>query len=442
MPMSVDFTRSLLAGFGDAYTHLLRVAQRSTGCREAARDLVHDAWLRLAEHEHVATVAEPGAREGDAPRNVTAYLTTLAQHLALDRHRRDGLLSGYLQDAASQQRATPSLAPDVADQVMYRQALAALEAALASLPERVQTAFVAHRVHGEPQAAIAERLGVALNTVERDLMQANACIGDALQRWAGSAPSGKPSPGRRRSLAALLGVAGLGCSSLLGWQHWRASSADAVAWQTALGSGLGQMPRNTLPDGSTIQLDAQSRVAVRFHAHRRLVDLLEGAAFFAVQRDAARPFVVQVGDVRVTVLGTRFGVERLVGSGGGVLVQVESGRVRVDPGDGHPARELTAGEALRVRPGVRPETESMAGAAASWRQGEIVLHDATLGDALARLARYAPQPITASERAAHLRVNGRVRIAGAREWLGALPRALPVRLVRRRDGAVHIDSTG
>ncbi|MFT4241570.1 MAG: sigma-70 family RNA polymerase sigma factor, partial [Acidovorax sp.] len=351
MPPSADFTRSLLDGFGDAYPQLLRVARRSTGCRDKAGDLVHDAWLRLAEQAQAATPGEGG----EAPRDTAAYLATLARHLALDSQRRDRLLADYLSDAAARHQAAPPYAPDVADHVMYRQALATLAQALDGLPERARDAFVAHRVHGEPQAAIAARLGVALNTIERDLMQAHACIEDALHRWRGTTPGTAPAAGsRRRSLAALLGVAGLGCTGLLGWRQWQQWQAGAVQWQAALRSGQGRLALHTLPDGSTIQLDAQSRVGVRLLGRSRVADLLEGAAFFTVVRDEARPFIVQAGDVRVTVLGTRFGVERVPGRGG-VLVQVESGRVRVEPGPGQPARELGAGEALRVHPGGQAE---------------------------------------------------------------------------------------
>ncbi|MFT3665340.1 sigma-70 family RNA polymerase sigma factor [Piscinibacter sp.] len=438
MSLSADFARSLLAGFGDAYPHLLRVAQRSTGCRDAARDLVHDAWLRLAEQERGA--AQPAAGEERAPRDAAAYLATLARHLALDHRRRDHLLADCLRDAAALRQAAPPQVPDAAEHLMYRQALAALEQALAGLPERARAAFVDHHVHGEPQADIARRRGVALNTIERDLMQARACIEDALHRWRGTVPgAARPAAGRRRSLAALLGVAGLGGAGLLAWRQWSVYRADAVQWQATLASGRGQLTRHTLPDGSVLQLDAESRADVRLLGGSRRVSLLEGAAFFAVARDEARPFVVQAGAVRITVLGTRFGVER-VPLRDEVLVQVESGRVRVEPGAGEPARELGAGEALRVHAGGRAESESLHGDAAPWRQGEIVLAGATLGEALQRLARYAPRAATASAQAARLPVSGRIRIAQAGEWLAALPLALPVRLLRRADGGVHIES--
>ena len=451
MPMSLPapFTRSLLSEFGPAYAHLLRVARRSTGCAETARDLVHDAWVRLAEQERGARHADGEATHGpegtDTPRNATAYLTTLARHLAMDQHRRDGLQAAYLHDAATRQQQAPRRVPDAAEHLMYRQALAALEQALAALPERARTAFVAHRVHGEAQADIAQRLGVALNTFERDLMLAHACVEDALHRWRGTPPP--PPPGanaagrampRRRSLAALLGVAGLGCSGALAWHQWQAARADADTWRTALHSGRGQLPRYTLPDGSTLQLDALSRTSVTLTPHARTVMLQEGSAFFAVAKDEARPFVVEAGAVRVTVLGTRFGVERLPGSGE-VLVQVESGRVQVQPATDQASQVLTAGEALRVWPSGLARREQANGAVAPWRNGELVFANTPLAQALERLQRYSPAPLGATGPAAHLPISGRVRIAQAQAWMRALPLALPVQLHPQEDGGMRIE---
>src|SRR3546814_19688281 len=50
------------------------------------------------------------------------------------------------------------------------------------------------------------------------------------------------------------------------------------------------------------------------------------SAWFQVAKDRARPFVVEVGDVRVRAVGTAFGVKR---TAGGVDVQVTEGVVEV-----------------------------------------------------------------------------------------------------------------
>ena len=67
MSLPARFTQSLLNEFEPAYAHLLRVARRSTGCAETARDLVHDAWVRLAEQTHAAQAPAADAAPGVQP---------------------------------------------------------------------------------------------------------------------------------------------------------------------------------------------------------------------------------------------------------------------------------------------------------------------------------------------------------------------------------------
>jgi transmembrane sensor len=234
----------------------------------------------------------------------------------------------------------------------------------------------------------------------------------------------------RASLVSLLGLAAVGVlGATAGWRHWQ---AQALRWQIALTTPHGRRLQQTLPDGSQLTLDAQSQADVAFDASRRAVQLVRGAAFFAVSTDAARPFVVDAGGVTVTVLGTRFGVE--LDPAGDVLVQVASGRVRVARGYRVLADALGAGQGLRVSPqGVARRAD---GPAAPWREGRVHFDAVPLGEAIERLARYTAFDLRADARAAQLRVSGSVEVAELSDWLQALPAALPVRVLRRPDGGV------
>ena len=66
--------------------------------------------------------------------------------------------------------------------------------------------------------------------------------------------------------------------------------------------------RFTLPDGSIVWLNADSRLAYsdRFSDSGERSVVLEGEAFFNVKRDTLRPFEVRMGGLGVRVLGTRF----------------------------------------------------------------------------------------------------------------------------------------
>lgn len=423
MHPSAASTHALLAAFETHYAELIRYIARRTGNLEEARGLAHDTWLRIAERA-------PETLD-DAPADPRAYLFTISHNVAMNHLRRGHWMAGYLAECGQIDIGAPVQTPDVAEGAMYRQALAVVEQALAGLRPRVRDAYLAHGLHGEKQADIAARIGVSLGTVERDIAQATGCIEDALHAWRHTrATAVRPrAAGRRRSLAALLGVFAVGATGTAVWQHLQ---REALRFQTALATLRGQRLQRSLPDGSEITLDAASRLEVDYSAERRRIRLLDGAAFFAVQHDADRPFVVQARGVQVTVLGTRFGVE--IDGGQGVLVQVESGRVRVDA-QGQ-MQELTAGQGLRVAEGrMQPQHTAQP---AAWRHGEIAFDAVPLADALARVQRYALVPLRAAPAVAGLRISGKLRVADAQDWLASLPRVLPVRLRPLPDGGVEI----
>ena len=85
---------------------------------------------------------------------------------------------------------------------------------------------------------------------------------------------------------------------------------------------------DTLADGSVITLNkhASLRFSQGLFQRQRHVELRGGAVFFKVAPNRNKPFVIQSGDVTVTVLGTSFHVIR---SGDETTVVVETGKVKV-----------------------------------------------------------------------------------------------------------------
>lgn len=417
-PLPGQAPEGLTAQFGAVYRDLVRFFARRTGNEDDARDLAQDTWLRLAEHER--------SQGHVAPLHTRAYLFTVAQHIAID-HLRRRRLGNALREVDTH------AAPDVADAVMYGQAVRVVEAALQQLPERARDVFLQHRLLGVGQAELAERYQLSRNMIERDVMLAMDRVQAAIEQWH-DGEAGPARKGRRRSLATLLGLAGLLGTGSAVWQAWRHAVPQ---WQLALSSRRGQILRQLLPDGSELTLDARSRIDVRFFATQRCVVLHAGAAFFSVARDADRPFVVDAGAARITVLGTRFGVEL---GGDATEVLVESGQVRVQARHargqlGEPVM-LREGQAVRVvapadRGDGRIETLTAAPAVASpWRTGMLIFEATPLRDAVQRLDRYGEASVTLDERVAALPVSGQLRIAQALDWLQALPAVLPVRVER------------
>lgn len=428
--MSAQLSPSpLLKAFQDSYQELVRFIARRTGSPHDARELAHDAWIRLAERAQTRDGAVDPAPPEAAAR---AYVYTVAENLAVDHlRRRQRSAERFSQAPADLDTGLGGHAPastrDVADGCAHRQALDAVDAALQALPPRSRDIFLADRLDGACHAELARRHGVSIKTVEREVMRALDSVEAALHRWRGDVAPARN--GRRRALSALLGVCGLGVGSAALWQAWR---QWMPGYSATLATAIGRIQGQALPDGSRITLDAASRAEVQYYATRRTVRLLAGGAFFDVARDEARPFIVSALGHEITVLGTRFEVAL---QDGGVRVAVESGEVRVRSAGGD-ERVLGAGDRAFIDTAQQLSTAqaSETAAVAPWRDGWLDFHHRPLGEVVERLARYSPRPLRVAPEAAQLPVFGRVRIAEAGTWLRLLPASLPVR-VREDIGA-------
>lgn len=233
------------------------------------------------------------------------------------------------------------------------------------------------------------------------------------------------------------------------WTHWQQSPRFEQAYATQRGQQLAV----TLPDagtrGSTLHLDTATQVDVRLYRDRREVRLDEGQALFAVHADAQRPFHVQAGALRITVLGTRFSVRhtRTGLDAGRTVVSVEEGRVhvtRIGPtetdrelpeGRGAglgTAVELTAGQRVTADEGgaLGPVAEVTPAAIAPWRDGRISFEQMPLAQAIAEFERYGCTGLVVRDPAvAALPVGGSYSLRQFRRFHEVLPQVLPVRLL-------------
>jgi transmembrane sensor len=147
-------------------------------------------------------------------------------------------------------------------------------------------------------------------------------------------------------------------------------------------TGIGELRTLTLPDGSKVEMNAQSRIRVRFSEHERALDLLSGQAMFQVVKDPQRVFLVRSGQAQVRAVGTRFDVYR---KQGGTVVTVVEGRVAVTSGsaplDALPEGEilLAAGEQVTIEPlsVPLPKAANIA-AATAWTRGQLMFNSTPL----------------------------------------------------------------
>lgn len=100
-----------------------------------------------------------------------------------------------------------------------------------------------------------------------------------------------------------------------------------LVWKESL---PGQKTTTTLPDGTLIKLNADSKILFpeNFIGDTREVTLY-GEAFFDVAKDEKKPFVIKTKDIQIQVLGTSFNVKAYPGADVSE-VSVASGRVAVE----------------------------------------------------------------------------------------------------------------
>lgn len=217
--------------------------------------------------------------------------------------------------------------------------------------------------------------------------------------------------------------------------------AEAIDYRTALGD-VREVP---LPDGSLATLGSDTRLQAVLSRRARRIELAQGEAYFEVRPDVRRPFTVQVGQTRVTAVGTRFAVRADAGGTGSgtdrvVRVVVTEGTVRLDSGDGAPSPLLAAGAVATVRAGaVQVETGPVEQAerVLGWRTGEVAFSATPLAEAAAEFNRYNVRRIVIDDPGlAQVRVDGGFRIDNVEGFVRLLEAAFDVEAERTDDRIV------
>ena len=107
------------------------------------------------------------------PAQSRAHLTQIAKGLMIDLHRRRAIETAYLEALAhrpGQQAPSPEARAMAVETVVH------LDLALSRVSARTRETFVLSQIEGLTYSAIAERLGVSVATVRKDMLKAaQAC---------------------------------------------------------------------------------------------------------------------------------------------------------------------------------------------------------------------------------------------------------------------------
>ncbi|MCR6722259.1 MAG: FecR domain-containing protein [Chitinophagaceae bacterium] len=135
-----------------------------------------------------------------------------------------------------------------------------------------------------------------------------------------------------------------------GWLLWNNLAPGVVtgASKEALVAQKGSRTRSMLPDGTTVWLNAGSKLhfLTDFNGASREVQL-DGEAYFDVAKKEGKPFIVHTGEIKIKVLGTAFNVKSYP-EDRNVETTLFHGRVQVYRQDKD--RENAASEPIDLRP--------------------------------------------------------------------------------------------
>lgn len=174
-----DFARLYRSTVGPLRRYLARLL----GNRTDAEDVAQDAFLRVKPVIDREPVAKP-----------EALLYTTARRLAINQLKRRQIAPFVPGEAHPESTAAP--APGVAQQVMARQEWQQLEQAIAQLPEGCRTVLLLRKMEFLSHLEIADRLNIAISTVEKQHARALRLLRASLasQPAAGSSPATKARP--------------------------------------------------------------------------------------------------------------------------------------------------------------------------------------------------------------------------------------------------------
>ncbi len=217
----------------------------------------------------------------------------------------------------------------------------------------------------------------------------------AARAGVGARPEARRATLPRRQLL----VAGIAAMGVLG---------GGLSWlilreaQERYTSGIGEVRRIAIEDGSTLLLNTASEVTVRLTTQQRDIRLVRGEALFEVAHDKSRPFIVHANDAAVRAVGTAFAVRLDAAQ---VDVTVTEGVVEV--GDSKTLSGLGPTTAPASRPDVKrvaahehaviarsraPDVEPIAPAKAdrqlAWREGMVSFDGESLQTAVAEINRH------------------------------------------------------
>ena len=201
----------------------------------------------------------------------------------------------------------------------------------------------------------------------------------------------------------------------------------------------GEQRSVTLPDGSTVVLNAASflGVAEGFGETERRLEL-RGEGFFDVASDPERPFLIQTGKVTTQVTGTAFNL-RAYADAPEIKLTVTEGKVAFSELRSGQKQEVSAGMAAVFDRGEGEiRTAAFDDRAAAWREGWLVFENTPLAEVWRTLERRYGVRITDRSGQGDRRYTTSFRNEDLDTVLEVLRQTFGLE-VRRKDGRITVE---
>lgn len=279
----------------------------------------------------------------------------------------------------------------------------------------------ANRKAYEDAENLWQQMGGLESMASQQLHEARAHLAQARHR-----------PARRRAFAFALAAS---LTAVVVWSADGLSYLDDRTFRTA----LGERQTVTLADGSRLELDTNTEVAVHYSRHNRELKLIRGQAAFTVAHGDARPFDVLADNGRIRDIGTQFDVRRHADR---VSVAVLEGAVEVSGANVDTVHSLRQGQRLSyTSQGNFSDVEPVnVAAVAAWREGRLVFNGQPLGEVLAELGRYHAASLTVTSSAVMgVKVSGIFPTNNLELALKTIAATLPVRLTQTGPQSWQLD---
>jgi len=179
--------------------------------------------------------------------------------------------------------------------------------------------------------------------------------------------------------------------------------------QTTYSTPKGGRQTIAFSDGSRVELNTDTVLRIEVGAKERHAWLDKGEAYFQIQHDAARPFVVTAGARRITDLGTKFLLRR---DHKRLEVSLLEGRIKLDAQSGKKfsSTNLEPGETAIVTPDkieIRRKSQAELVTKLGWRRGVVTFDQTTIADAIAEFNRYNKHKLVVGDsKAARITIGG------------------------------------